>query len=36
MEDCSETKACPEDGDCGVSETQFPHVGKIETAQILN
>ena len=28
MEDCSETKVLPEDGDCGVSDMQFPHVGK--------
>jgi hypothetical protein len=28
MEGCSEAKVSPEDGDCGVSETQFPHVGK--------
>ena len=28
MEDGSETKVCPEDRDCGVSEKRFPHVGK--------
>lgn len=28
MEGCSKAKAFPEDGQCGVSEQQFPYVGK--------
>ena len=28
MEGCSEANVSPEDGQCGVSETQFPYVGK--------
>jgi hypothetical protein len=34
MEDCFGAKACPEDRDCGVSETQFPHVGKCCSTRI--
>lgn len=34
MENCSETKGCPEDGQCGVSETQFPTVGKCCSTRI--